>query len=77
MGEVWVVPWSEFPIVPSYPHYPQFPVVFRLHPLGFDVRISGHVWTFLDTSSYIAEPILHDSSSGFKLGSQVRCPVPS
>jgi len=20
---VYVVPWSEFPIVPSYPHYPQ------------------------------------------------------
>jgi len=23
---VYVVPWSEFPIVPSYPHYPHFQV---------------------------------------------------
>ena len=49
---IYVVPWSEFPIVPSYPHYPQVgsvlgdlgklvPVVPRQHNLQQGVSSGG------------------------------------
>ena len=32
---VHVVPWSEFPIVPSYPHYPQSFIALNISPKSF------------------------------------------
>ena len=40
-----MVPWSEFPIVPSYPHYPPaMPLRVQLLGLGFGGWGSGVVW---------------------------------